>query len=192
MRVVFILFLSLDCNPGQALGVLLPFYVCVCVLIMCTSTECSSHRCTPFTLLGLNIILLRAAATCEGESTGLARTIYVLYLYNIYTVHIRFFWQGNYQTYGHIRCIYIWLWPTLRKYVQSREGGWGVTRMAYSRRLWLMAIGWWNKINQCRKLKLNPTHTWGGQISSNLSPVNLHSFIDLIAEIGHQPTRLTN
>ena len=27
--------------------------------------------------------------------------------------------------------------------------------MAYSPRLWLMAIGWRNKINQCRKLKLN-------------------------------------
>ena len=26
--------------------------------------------------------------------------------------------------------------------------------MAYSPRLWLMAIGWLNKINQCRKLKL--------------------------------------
>jgi hypothetical protein len=37
----------------------------------------------------------------------------------------------------------------------------GVTRMAYSPRLWLMAIGWWNKINQCRKLKLNLTQTWG-------------------------------
>ena len=34
------------------------------------------------------------------------------------------------------------------------------TRMAYSPRLWLMAIGWWNKINQCRKLKLNLTQTW--------------------------------
>ena len=33
--------------------------------------------------------------------------------------------------------------------------------MAYSLRLWLMAIGWWNKINQCRKLKLNLTQTWG-------------------------------
>ena len=33
--------------------------------------------------------------------------------------------------------------------------------MAYSPRLWLMAIGWWNKINQCRKLKLNLTQTWG-------------------------------
>ena len=33
----------------------------------------------------------------------------------------------------------------------------GVTRMAYSPSLWLMAIGWWNKINQCRKLKLNLT-----------------------------------
>jgi hypothetical protein len=35
-----------------------------------------------------------------------------------------------------------------------------VTRMAYSPRLWLMAIGWWNKINQCKKLKLNLTQTW--------------------------------
>ena len=24
----------------------------------------------------------------------------------IYTVHIRYFWQGNHQIYGHIRCIY--------------------------------------------------------------------------------------
>jgi len=41
---------------------------------------------------------------------------------------------------------------------------WGqsrVTRMAYSPRLWLMAIGWWNKINQCRKLKLNLTQSLG-------------------------------
>ena len=37
----------------------------------------------------------------------------------------------------------------------------GVTRMAYSPSLWLMAIGWWNKINQCQKLKLNLTQTWG-------------------------------
>jgi len=36
-----------------------------------------------------------------------------------------------------------------------------VTRMAYSPRLWLMAIGWWNRINQCRKLKLDLTQTWG-------------------------------
>jgi hypothetical protein len=33
--------------------------------------------------------------------------------------------------------------------------------MAYSPRLWLMAIGWWNKINQRQKLKLNLTQTWG-------------------------------
>jgi len=25
---------------------------------------------------------------------------------HIYTVHIRYFWQGNYQIYGHIRCTY--------------------------------------------------------------------------------------
>ena len=36
----------------------------------------------------------------------------------------------------------------------------GVTRMAFSPSLWLMAIGWWNKNNQCRKLKLNLTQTW--------------------------------
>jgi len=28
-----------------------------------------------------------------------------------------------------------------------------VTRMAYSPSLWLMAIGWWNKINQCQGLQ---------------------------------------
>ena len=32
--------------------------------------------------------------------------------------------------------------------------------MAYSPSLWLMAIGWWNKNNQCRKLELNLTQTW--------------------------------
>jgi len=30
--------------------------------------------------------------------TGLAR--------NIFTVYIRYVWQGNYQTYGHIGCVY--------------------------------------------------------------------------------------
>jgi hypothetical protein len=25
---------------------------------------------------------------------------------HIYTVHVRYFWQGNHQIYGHIRCIY--------------------------------------------------------------------------------------
>ena len=44
----------------------------------------------------------------------------------------------------------------------STKGGYkGVTRMAYSPSLWLMAIGWWNEINQCRELKLNLTLTWG-------------------------------
>jgi hypothetical protein len=30
---------------------------------------------------------------------GLARTMY--------TVYIRYFWQGNHQVYGHIRCEYM-------------------------------------------------------------------------------------
>jgi len=25
---------------------------------------------------------------------------------NIYTVYTRYFWQGNHQVYGHVRCIY--------------------------------------------------------------------------------------
>ena len=25
---------------------------------------------------------------------------------HVYSVYIRYFWQGNYQTYGHIQCIY--------------------------------------------------------------------------------------
>ena len=32
---------------------------------------------------------------------------------HICTVYIRYLWQGNYLKYGHIRCIYIWFWPTL-------------------------------------------------------------------------------
>ena len=32
---------------------------------------------------------------------------------HIYTVCIRYFWQGNHQIYGHIRCVYIRFWPTL-------------------------------------------------------------------------------
>jgi len=32
--------------------------------------------------------------------TGLARTMC------IYTVYVRYFWQGNHHIYGHIRCIY--------------------------------------------------------------------------------------
>ena len=34
----------------------------------------------------------------------------------------------------------------------------GVTRMAFSLRLWLMAICWWNKINQCRNLSKSDTN----------------------------------
>ena len=30
-----------------------------------------------------------------------------VYVYIIYTVYIRCFWQGNHQVYGHIRWIYV-------------------------------------------------------------------------------------
>ena len=34
---------------------------------------------------------------------------------HIYTVYVRYFWQGNHQIHG----VYIWLWPTLRKPMHS-------------------------------------------------------------------------
>ena len=39
----------------------------------------------------------------------------------IYTVFIRYFWQGNHQKYGHIRCIYVRFWPTLHMMDRARS-----------------------------------------------------------------------
>jgi len=41
----------------------------------------------------------------------LAKTKYITYIRrvgqnHIYTVYIRYFWRGNHQIHGHIRCIY--------------------------------------------------------------------------------------
>ena len=36
-------------------------------------------------------------------------TVFIIYRVgqnHIFTVYIRYFWQGNHQIYGHIRCIY--------------------------------------------------------------------------------------
>jgi hypothetical protein len=38
---------------------------------------------------------------------GLARTIYIRCIYGVYMLYIRYFWQGNDQIYGHIRCIFM-------------------------------------------------------------------------------------
>jgi len=56
--------------------------VCVCVRVcMCACTYvCACLRFSP--------IMIRV-----GQN-------------HIYTVYIRYFWQGNHQIYGHIRCIY--------------------------------------------------------------------------------------
>jgi hypothetical protein len=42
------------------------------------------------------------------QQVGLDRTMYIYRVgqNHIYTVFIRYFWQGNHQIYGHIRCIY--------------------------------------------------------------------------------------
>jgi hypothetical protein len=34
---------------------------------------------------------------------GLAKTIHTY----VYTMYVQYFWQGNYHTYGHIRCTYM-------------------------------------------------------------------------------------
>jgi len=44
------------------------------------------------------------------KQLGLARTVYIRRICrvgqdHIYTVYIRYFWQGNHQIYGHARCI---------------------------------------------------------------------------------------
>jgi len=53
-----------------------------------------------------------------GTYAGLARTIY------IYTVYIRYFWQGNHQIYGHIRCIYTVLANPLHTVDVTNAGTW--------------------------------------------------------------------
>ena len=40
------------------------------------------------------------------QSTFLAIIIYRVGMNCTYTVHLRYFWQGNHQIYGHIRCTY--------------------------------------------------------------------------------------
>jgi len=42
-------------------------------------------------------VCMLQVATCVGLAIGHN---------HIYTVYIRYFWQGNHQIYGHIRCIY--------------------------------------------------------------------------------------
>jgi hypothetical protein len=58
---------------------------------------------------------------CHASPCVCLPYVYILYAIcrvgqnHIYTVYIRYFWQGNHQIYGHIRCIYIFIrfWPTL-------------------------------------------------------------------------------
>jgi len=71
-----------------------------------------------------------------------------------------------YPYFFRCKCVWTLTWSLGRERFRFTWGRtlarlFGVTRMAYSPRLWLLAIGWWNKINQCRKLKLNLTQTWG-------------------------------
>ena len=67
---------------------------------------------------------------------------------HIYTVHIRYFWQGNHEMYGHIRCIYtvlanpnnIWL------------GGTGVCCTHVQFPGTVLALSWWHRCFCCTVL----------------------------------------
>ena len=44
----------------------------------------------------------KRVTTFDAPYVGLAITIHTY----VYTVYIQYFWQGNYRTYGYIRCTY--------------------------------------------------------------------------------------
>jgi len=65
------------------------------------SRRCYGHVGALVTAAQLLCVAIPASAICRvGQD-------------HIHTVYIRYFWQGNHQIYGHIRCIYIQFWPTL-------------------------------------------------------------------------------
>ena len=67
---------------------------------------------------------------------------------HIYTVYIRCFWQGNYQIYGHIHCIYTVLAnPTYQVYLRHwRSEGWNLREKGSLGDL--TGLGPWQKVNE--------------------------------------------
>ena len=125
-------------NPGQAHKPLIP--------------TCLAHpplQLQPLGLLGPYTHMFRVGQ--NHIYIGWARTIY----FYVSTVYIRYFWQGNHHTCGHIRCVYtvlanpgvyiqyywhgnhqifgvyIRLWPTLHMYFYV-----GLARTVYTHRMW--------------------------------------------------------
>jgi hypothetical protein len=58
-------------------------WVCMCGIVWHRRAEVSSILLSHWLALGIRV----------GQN-------------HIYTVYIRYFWQGNHQIYGYIRCIY--------------------------------------------------------------------------------------
>jgi len=98
----------------------------VCMLYMTVLIPCKKCQTYPLYIYGSYRVLANPThASCFASCLGLARTIY--------TVYIRYFWQGNHRIYGHIRCIYTvlanpshvirmfvpacsWPWTSFKKY----------------------------------------------------------------------------
>ena len=60
------------------------------------------------------------AALLDYSCLGLARTIHLY----VYTVYIRYFWQGTHHTYGHIRCRYTILANPIHVHSPAAELAW--------------------------------------------------------------------
>jgi len=55
---------------------------------------------------------------------------------HIYTVCIRYFWQGNHQIYGHIRCIYTVLANPMYEVMKDETTGLNRCMYTYMRYIW--------------------------------------------------------
>jgi len=138
------------CNfPGQpfrTVGCELVTTVCVCVCVYCTAIIAPSR------------LLLLEYVTWPFLYSPLCKHLFHTAVILIVTTI--FLFSSGYK--GKVRLHrYICLWgASERKLGKSLKPKllWGVTRMAYSPSLWLMAIGWWNKNNQCRKLTKSDTN----------------------------------
>ena len=90
--------------------------VCVCILILIQTSGCTANTtaCTGTTACtDTTDCTDTTACTLGANADRHKRTAQLYRLFtrkvgqnHIYTVHIRYFLQGIYQIYGHIRCIY--------------------------------------------------------------------------------------
>jgi hypothetical protein len=80
--------------------------------IVCTQPHCREVAFPLFCAAHAPEDVLQFGQVCIAQRVGrrsatLTGCIFRVGQNHIYTVYIRYFWQGNHQIYGHIRCIYL-------------------------------------------------------------------------------------